>query len=478
MAGLWYRSGTIAVTGGSKKVVGTGTTWKSGVYKPDKGHLVWGPDGKPYELDYVESDTVLYLVTAYSGVTATGMAYSIDITRSSTIPAFSRELSAQLAYAQAQYDSWQQILTGSGMVTLTAPDGQQIQVPALSAFQPTSASLQALQDLVPAKDKLPVFNSATGADLVTLAPFMRTLLDDGNANEARKTLLLPNQGSFGRRNKLINGDMRVAQRGGSGTIPAGYHAYALDRWNVYSNNQPINWSQQGGPTGANGNSLYINGAASTDVIVRQRIEAKNCLDLNGASVTLSFYLYGSYAGGVSIVPSLNTPNSADNYLNITVIKTGPIIAVPGTTFTRYEVQFDALPTYVLNGLEVAFTSAGLNASAAFAIANVQLEVGEVATPFEVASYGDELILCQRYYEAGYFFGIGHVGLSAGQPLSPIQFAAHKRAVPTIAFSDITYANCNSLVASLAKTNTTWLIVTGTAASQAYAHGTFTANAEL
>ncbi|MGS3139375.1 hypothetical protein ACB316_14285 [Aeromonas sanarellii] len=188
MAGLWYRSGTIAVTGGSKKVVGTGTTWKSGVYKPDKGHLVWGPDGKPYELDYVESDTVLYLVTAYSGVTATGMAYSIDITRTSTIPAFSRELSAQLAYAQAQYDSWQQILTGSGMVTLTAPDGQQVQVPALSAFQPTSASLQALQDLVPAKDKLPVFNSATGADLVTLTAFMRTLLDDADGSEARRTL--------------------------------------------------------------------------------------------------------------------------------------------------------------------------------------------------------------------------------------------------------------------------------------------------
>ncbi|MFM5266243.1 hypothetical protein ACET9V_08345 [Aeromonas caviae] len=188
MAGLWYRSGTIAVTGGSKKVVGTGTTWKSGVYKPDKGHLVWGPDGKPYELDYVESDTVLYLVTAYSGVTATGMAYSIDITRTRTIPAFSRELSAQLAYAQAQYDSWQQILTGSGMVTLTAPDGQQIQVPALSAFQPTSASLQALQDLVPAKDKLPVFNSATGADLITLTPFARTLLDDADAAAARATL--------------------------------------------------------------------------------------------------------------------------------------------------------------------------------------------------------------------------------------------------------------------------------------------------
>ena len=129
MAGLWYRAGTIAVTNGSKKVVGTGTTWKSGVSKPDKGHLVWGPDGKPYELDYVESDTVLYLVTAYNGVTATGMAYSIDITRTGATPAFSRELSAFVAYHQLQMDGWQQLLTGTGDVTLTAPDGTKLTVP-------------------------------------------------------------------------------------------------------------------------------------------------------------------------------------------------------------------------------------------------------------------------------------------------------------------------------------------------------------
>lgn len=129
MAGLWYRAGTVAVTNGSKKVVGTGTTWKSGVSKPDKGHLVWGPDGKPYELDYVESDTVLYLVTAYSGVTASGMTYSIDISRSGSNSAFSRDLSAFVAYHQLQMDGWQQLLTGTGDVTLTAPDGTKLTVP-------------------------------------------------------------------------------------------------------------------------------------------------------------------------------------------------------------------------------------------------------------------------------------------------------------------------------------------------------------
>lgn len=129
MAGIWYRAGTVAVTSGSTKVVGTGTTWKSGVYKPDKGHIFWGPDGRAYEVDYVESDTVLYLVTAYVGGSATGQAYSIVISITGQVPAFSRELSAFVAYHQSQMDGWQQLLTGTGDVTLTAPDGTKLTIP-------------------------------------------------------------------------------------------------------------------------------------------------------------------------------------------------------------------------------------------------------------------------------------------------------------------------------------------------------------
>jgi hypothetical protein len=144
MAGLWYRSGTISVTNASKKVVGSGTLFKTSTYKPDKGHTFWGPDGKHYEVDYVESDTALYLVQAYSGATASGQSYEIDITRTSTIPALSREISAQLAYAQGQYDAWQKILTGLGDVTLTAPDGQTITVPALDNMLSKTGNLDGL----------------------------------------------------------------------------------------------------------------------------------------------------------------------------------------------------------------------------------------------------------------------------------------------------------------------------------------------
>lgn len=120
-------------------MVGTGIVRKTAVYKPDKGHCVWGPDGKPYELDYVESDTVLYLAAAYgAGATAAGQSYSIDITRTATIPALSGRSPPSSPTPRGSMMLWQQISTGSGTVTLTAPDGQQVQIPSMTSMQQSS----------------------------------------------------------------------------------------------------------------------------------------------------------------------------------------------------------------------------------------------------------------------------------------------------------------------------------------------------
>jgi len=70
------------------------------------------------------------------------------------------------------------------------------------------------------------------------------------------------------------------------------------------------------------------------------------------------------------------------------------------------------------------------------ITGVQLEVGEVATPFEHRSYGDELARCQRYYQQwkrGYLAGnsVGTSDINIGVPLTvPL------RAAPTIAALDM------------------------------------------
>ncbi|ENC9557678.1 phage head spike fiber domain-containing protein [Aeromonas hydrophila] len=127
MAGLWKRDGTVAVTSGSKKVTGTGTTFADAKNGVAKGHLFCMTTGATvdlYEVDYVVSNTELFLVQAFRGVTGTGKAYEVITTFSDSIPEFARKLNASLSYYQGQSDMAQQLFTSDAAeITVTAPDG-------------------------------------------------------------------------------------------------------------------------------------------------------------------------------------------------------------------------------------------------------------------------------------------------------------------------------------------------------------------
>ncbi|MGP7732922.1 hypothetical protein [Oceanimonas smirnovii] len=130
MAGVWYRAGTIAMTSGSKKVTGTGTSWanaQNGIAKGTALVLASGASVDVYEIDRVESNTVLYLVDNYRGTNATGKTYAIDTTRTDSIPEFARRLAATLSYHQQNLDVLQQLYTSTAAsITFTAPDGTEI----------------------------------------------------------------------------------------------------------------------------------------------------------------------------------------------------------------------------------------------------------------------------------------------------------------------------------------------------------------
>lgn len=125
MAGIWYRTGTVALTNGSKRVNGTGTTWLDQAVGPVMGNTFWGPDNKPYEVERVVSNTALDLVEAYAGTTVASTPYKINTTEKFSVASLASQVAATLQYAQAQYSNMSLWASGDlpADVPVVLPDG-------------------------------------------------------------------------------------------------------------------------------------------------------------------------------------------------------------------------------------------------------------------------------------------------------------------------------------------------------------------
>ncbi len=78
-----YETGTIAVTNGSRTVIGTGTLWLANV---QVGALLNLAGERSYIVDSVNSDTSITLHEGYEGASRTGIAYQLGRTRTTTSP--------------------------------------------------------------------------------------------------------------------------------------------------------------------------------------------------------------------------------------------------------------------------------------------------------------------------------------------------------------------------------------------------------
>ena len=136
----WYTTGTIAVSGTT--VTGTGTNWLDNKQSIGAGQALLIPGSgtvKMYEIASVTSATKLTLKTS-PGTIASGQAYAILSFYTDSVPDFARRLAAQLSYYQSQMDGWQQIMTGTGSINMTAPDGTTVTI---SSFSKLTADVAA-----------------------------------------------------------------------------------------------------------------------------------------------------------------------------------------------------------------------------------------------------------------------------------------------------------------------------------------------
>jgi len=300
------------------------------------------------------------------------------------------------------------------------------------------------------------------------------------AELAKMGEVLTNSQIGGRRNIIINGAMNVAQRGTSttGITSGGY--YTVDRFRFGTNSRDegvyTNAQVSDAPSGFLSSFKVTTTTAESaidadDLIwVEQRFEGQNLQQLkNGSSdaekVTLSFYVKSSITGtfGVNlykventfrIINATYTINSADTWEQKVITFDGDTsgggIDNDNTEALRVVWHLASGSTYdSTNSTSWADYStsnwAGGHAqdgvitttNATWQLTGVQLEVGEQATPFEHRSFGEELALCQRYYEKTdtlRYHLVGRYNNDSGVPISTWLYKQTMRAAPSFSTS--------------------------------------------
>jgi len=272
----------------------------------------------------------------------------------------------------------------------------------------------------------------------------RNLADLLDSNGDVVSGALDSQPQLGRRNLLTNGALEVNQRGFSSRTyqgGTGNGQYTVDRWR-------IDWSLNGNtlteivddaPSGFNKSMKFTCNTVSTDPMTNseyqafvQFIEDRNLQHLaygtsDAKKVTLSFWVKANHTATYSAgfranlggTPKGNHQSYTINSANTWEYKTLTFNPDTTSSFTNDGSAGLQLFLSVTNGgtlddptdngdwdtgnyigLHSGVSMDHFNDTAGNTIqwAGIQLEVGSVATPFEHRSYGEELALCQRYYQ--------------------------------------------------------------------------------
>jgi len=241
--------------------------------------------------------------------------------------------------------------------------------------------------------------------------------------------------SAGRKNMVINGDMRISQRGTSFT-PATEFGYTLDRWITFlSQTGSFNVTQETtSPPDGFTHYLRVTSTAATSSITGRNLLCQMVEGFNLAPTKwgfsdakpckISFWVRSSLSGkhGFTINDTSQRPCFGKGYyINQANTWEYKEIFVPPATFGDFSLNTNGRGCWLFWDMGSASsadvpvegiwndTQSGYGVSgtvdiiatngATFDITGVQLEVGKNATEFEHRSYGEELALCQRYYVA-------------------------------------------------------------------------------
>ena len=323
---------------------------------------------------------------------------------------------------------------------------------------------------------------------------------DGTTQQATFNAPVSQPGAFMFRNKLINGNFDIWQRGTSQTSN-GYGS--ADRWFIESVGSTKTASRQNfalGQTDVPDNPSYFMRNVVTSIagagnyaVMYQRIEGVQTF--SGKSVTLSFWAKADAAKNIAVefvqhfgsggTPSAEVTGISTQLINLTTSwekytvtvtqpsVSGKTLGTDGNSWMSAIFWFDA-------GSNNDARAASLGQqSGTFDIAQVQIEEGTASTPFEMRPIGMELSLCERYYQNLGSFYPGHINTGNTTALRfVVPFSVLMRASPTVTFSSVTSGFSVSNVGGIGQAKRLNIEVTASARTDFRPRIDAIANAEL
>jgi hypothetical protein len=305
----------------------------------------------------------------------------------------------------------------------------------------------------------------------------------GVSSALGSSALLP--AGLGFRNKIINGDMRIAQRGTSAITGSASKQFVVDRWVVYNGTGTVTFQQSTvAPPGFTNSiiaTVTATGSYGTSgyTEIGHFVECTNVSDLawgtsSAKQVVLSFWVRSSVTGQSNVTIQNSAQNrsyvatytisSANTWerkvLYITPDSSGTWPTDSANAFRLWfnlgmGSSYDTTPNTWAAGNFGSSSSDfdfAANAGATFYLTGVQLEANYQPTPFEQRPFSVELALCQRYYEKSYDtgtapgttteVGVHHhsgSGNGSGRHYVPVRFKVEKR-VNTYTVSTYSPAN--------------------------------------
>ena len=289
----------------------------------------------------------------------------------------------------------------------------------------------------------------------------------------------------GRRNLIINGDFQISQRGDYSSATSITNGnYYLDRFKlgVSGVTATVEHDEVVLPNNVKTMSMKVAATSSdtTDGYIVGRHVIEDFRVLSQQVVTASMWVrtnlqkFGFRHDSTTNFGDYVTPDGEWHYHTATYQM--PTITAAGGLINQTTLAF-------INYTGSA--GSGLSSGDYFEVAQVQLELGKVATPFEHRSYGEELALCQRYYQRSNddLTSIpSQITFSGNVTSGQIYYAQHQfvvpmRASPTFTVGSGSNVNMGNRTATVDTTGVR-LAATASGTGRALFRNAWQANAEL